>query len=126
MRKIFSVLKTFLVFRYSEWDKHAVRQSVLIFMGFICAVRTMATVDDWWHGIAPLWKAILWALPVVLLFITTSEKWLLAFLMLGLFVFYGVRGLIFFQDPFGYWVLGVSVLLIVLLLATIPGRSGPS
>ena len=124
MKRIFSVLKSFLVFRYSEWDKHAVRQSVLLGIIFICAVVTMATFDDWWHGMAPLWKPILWALPVVVLFMATSEKRLLACVTLGIFAFYGVRGILFFQDPFGYWVTGVSVLLIVLLLATVPRQTG--
>lgn len=124
MKRVFSVLKSFLVFRYSECDKHAVRQSVLLGIIFICAVGTMATFYASWYGTGPLWRPILWALPIVVLFMATSEKRLLACVMLAVFAFYGVRGLLFFRDPFGFWVIGVSVLLIVLLLVTVPRHPG--
>jgi len=125
VRAILSRALDYVTFRSSDWDHHAWRQTIIVGCVFVSSIGVIATVSDWWwHGLGHPWKAALWALPAALLVAITSEKRILAGVVLGLFAVYGVRGLLLLRDPFGFWVVGVSVLLIFLLVITVPRAGG--
>src|SRR5690349_7998292 len=101
MRRLLSKIKSFLTFRSSDWDGHEARMTLIVACIFICSIGSMGRFLDWWEGRGPLWKLVLWALPVVLLHAITPERRILAGTVLAVFAGYGVRGLLLNRDPFG-------------------------
>jgi hypothetical protein len=120
-----SRIKSFFTYRSSDWDGHEARMTFIGLGAFICSIGAMATFYGWWQGQGPLWKPLVWAIPVVLLHAITPERRILAGMVLGVFAVYGVRGLILNRDPFGFYVIGVSIFLIFLIVITTPSNWKP-
>lgn len=125
MKRMLSRLAPFVTFRSSDWELHGFRQTIIVLCAFICSIGTIAGFYDWRRGHTSILEPFLWALPVVLLHLISPDRRLLATVVLAFFAIYGLRGLILTQDPFGYYVIGISLVLIFLLVVTTPARWKP-
>jgi hypothetical protein len=121
VKNALSRIASYLVFRASEDDRQQWRQVPILLFAFVCSVGVLVTFSSWWLGQGPLWKPLLWALPVVLLLTLSPDRRIFAIAVVGMFGGYGVRGLILGQTE-GYWVVGISAVLIFLIVITAPSK----
>ena len=122
VKNIFSRVMPLVTFRSSDWDDHDLPQTAIIVCVFICTICSLAGFYDWWRAGSPVWKPLLWALPVAILHALSPDRRVLALVSLGFFLLYGIGGLLHNHDAFGYYVVGLSFALVALLLLTHPSE----
>ena len=108
-----------ITFRSSDWNGHEWRAMLVVLCTFVSTYGAIATLGEWrLRGTGSPWTALPWTLLAAFLLAITRERRVLACTVLAVFAFYGVRGLLLFRDPLGYWFVGISIALISLLLIT--------